>query len=118
MDFGQFCIMFRSIFCEGFGRPFAGVRLILKNLIRKFRRLGGELKTRAVKTRRLPSMLGARMDAARLAPGRLPEPALAVLALRGDLARRRRGARGRRPVRARAGLAPLADGVPAQAPGR
>ena len=47
MDFGQFCIMFRSIFCEGFGRPFAGVRLILKNLIRKFRRLGGELKTRA-----------------------------------------------------------------------
>ena len=47
MDFGQFCIMFRSIFCEGFGRPFAGVRLILKNLIRKFRKLGGELKTRA-----------------------------------------------------------------------
>ena len=34
MDFGQFCIMFRSIFMEGFARPFAGVRLILKNLVR------------------------------------------------------------------------------------
>ncbi len=29
MDFGQFCIMFRSIFLEGFARPLAGVRLIL-----------------------------------------------------------------------------------------
>ena len=47
MDFGQFCIMFRSIFCEGFCRPFAGVRLILKNLIRRFRSLGGELKLRS-----------------------------------------------------------------------
>jgi phytoene dehydrogenase-like protein len=44
MDFGQFCIMFRSIFMEGFARPFAGVRLILKNLVRRFRSLGGELK--------------------------------------------------------------------------
>ena len=25
MDFGQFCIMFRSIFLEGFARPFKGV---------------------------------------------------------------------------------------------
>lgn len=47
MDFGQFCIMFRSIFLEGFSRPFAGVRLILKNLVRKFRALGGELKLRS-----------------------------------------------------------------------
>jgi len=47
MDFGQFCIMFRSIYVEGFARPFAGVRLILKNLIRKFRSLGGELKLRS-----------------------------------------------------------------------
>jgi len=46
MDFGQFCIMFRSIFLEGFSRPFTGVRLILKNLVRKFRALGGELKLR------------------------------------------------------------------------
>ncbi len=47
MDWGQFCIMFRSIYLEGFGRPFAGVRLILKNLVRRFRELGGELKLRS-----------------------------------------------------------------------
>lgn len=46
MDFGQFCIMFRSIFMEGFARPFKGVRLILKNLVKRFRELGGELKLR------------------------------------------------------------------------
>ncbi len=43
MDWGQFCIMFRSIFLEGFSRPLAGVRLILKKLVGKFRRCGGEL---------------------------------------------------------------------------
>ncbi len=47
MDWGQFSIMFRSIFMEGLGRPYAGVRLILKHLVRKFRALGGELKLRA-----------------------------------------------------------------------
>ena len=47
MDYGQFCIMFRSIFLEGLARPRAGVRLILKNLIRRFRSLGGELKLRS-----------------------------------------------------------------------
>ncbi|MBX3420326.1 MAG: NAD(P)/FAD-dependent oxidoreductase [Pirellulaceae bacterium] len=47
MDFGQFCIMFRSIFLEGFARPLAGVRLILKHLVRRFRALGGELKLRS-----------------------------------------------------------------------
>ena len=47
MDFGQFCIMFRSIFMEGLARPFAGVRLILKNLVRRFRELGGELKLKS-----------------------------------------------------------------------
>jgi phytoene dehydrogenase-like protein len=47
MDFGQFCIMFRSVYMEGFARPFSGVRLILKNLIRRFRELGGELKLRS-----------------------------------------------------------------------
>ena len=46
MDFGQFSIMFRSIFLEGFARPFNGVRLILKNLVKKFRELGGELRLR------------------------------------------------------------------------
>ncbi len=47
MDFAQFCIMFRSIFFEGLARPFAGMRLILKKLVRKFRELGGELRLRA-----------------------------------------------------------------------
>jgi phytoene dehydrogenase-like protein len=47
MDFGQFCIMFRSIFLEGFARPLKGVRLILKALVRKFRELGGQLKLRS-----------------------------------------------------------------------
>ena len=44
MDFGQFSIMFRSIFLEGLGRPRPGVRLILKKLVRKFKALGGELR--------------------------------------------------------------------------
>ena len=47
MHFGQFCILFRSIFLEGLARPFAGVRLILRNLVRRFRHLGGELKLRS-----------------------------------------------------------------------
>ncbi|MBI3463778.1 MAG: NAD(P)/FAD-dependent oxidoreductase [Planctomycetes bacterium] len=47
MDFGQFSIMFRSIFFEGLARPLAGVRLILKRLVRRFKELGGELRLRA-----------------------------------------------------------------------
>ncbi len=47
MDFGQFCIMFRSIFLEGFARPPSGVRLILRKLVKRFRGLGGELRLRA-----------------------------------------------------------------------
>jgi len=47
MDFSQFVIMFKSIFYEGFGRPFGGIRLILKKLVRHFKALGGHLKLRA-----------------------------------------------------------------------
>lgn len=46
MDWGQFCIMFRSIFLEGFARPIRGVRLILKHLVKKYRGLGGDLLLR------------------------------------------------------------------------
>jgi phytoene dehydrogenase-like protein len=46
MDFGQFSILFRSIFLEGLARPLAGARLILKRLVRKFCDLGGELRLR------------------------------------------------------------------------
>lgn len=47
MDFNQFVVMFKSIFEQGFGRPHAGVRLIMKNIIRKYRECGGELRLRA-----------------------------------------------------------------------
>jgi phytoene dehydrogenase-like protein len=47
MDFGQFSVMFRSIFMEGFARPWDGVRVILKHLVRKFKMLGGEIRLRA-----------------------------------------------------------------------
>jgi len=41
MDYGQFAIMFRSLFFEGFARPFNGVRVIIKLLQDKYRALGG-----------------------------------------------------------------------------
>ncbi len=41
MDYGQFSIMFRSIFFEGFARPFEGVRVIIRLLQSKYRDLGG-----------------------------------------------------------------------------
>ncbi len=47
MDFSQFVIMFNSIFREGFGRPYQGIRLLLKKLVKQFRSFGGELKLRS-----------------------------------------------------------------------
>ena len=47
MDFDLFSILFRSIYIEGLARPLAGVRLILKKLVRKFKTLGGQLRLRA-----------------------------------------------------------------------
>jgi phytoene dehydrogenase-like protein len=47
LDFGQFSMLFRSIFLEGLARPLAGARLILKKLVQKFKALGGELRLRA-----------------------------------------------------------------------
>lgn len=41
MDYGQFAIMFRSLFFEGFARPLDGVRVIVKLLQDKYRSLGG-----------------------------------------------------------------------------
>ena len=46
MEFGQFVIMFNSIFCEGFARPQAGVRQILDVLVKKYEECGGELRLR------------------------------------------------------------------------
>lgn len=47
MEFPQFVIMFRSIYREGFGRPYEGVRRILKHLVRQYKERGGELRLRA-----------------------------------------------------------------------
>ena len=47
MDWAQFSIMFRSIYLEGLARPYDGVRLILKHLVRRYKELGGELRLRA-----------------------------------------------------------------------
>lgn len=47
IDFGQFSVLFRSIFLEGLGRPMAGIRTVLKKLAGRFRDLGGELRLRA-----------------------------------------------------------------------
>ncbi|MGE5194002.1 MAG: phytoene desaturase family protein, partial [Deltaproteobacteria bacterium] len=46
MEFTQFAIMFHSIYREGFSRPREGVRLILKQLVRRYKELGGELRLR------------------------------------------------------------------------
>jgi phytoene dehydrogenase-like protein len=42
MEFGQFVIMFKALFLEGFARPFDGVRVILRVLVDKYRAAGGE----------------------------------------------------------------------------
>lgn len=42
MEFGQFVIMFKALFLEGFARPFDGVRVILRVLLEKYREAGGE----------------------------------------------------------------------------
>jgi phytoene dehydrogenase-like protein len=47
IEFTQFAIMFHSIYREGFSRPREGVRLILKQLVRRYKELGGELRLRA-----------------------------------------------------------------------
>jgi phytoene dehydrogenase-like protein len=47
MEFAQFVIMFRSIYREGFGRPYDGVRRILKHIVRQYKERGGELRLRA-----------------------------------------------------------------------
>jgi phytoene dehydrogenase-like protein len=42
MEFGQFVIMFKALFLEGFARPLEGVRVVLRVLLEKFRAAGGE----------------------------------------------------------------------------
>jgi phytoene dehydrogenase-like protein len=42
MEFGQFVIMFKALFLEGFARPLDGVRVIIRILLDKYRQAGGE----------------------------------------------------------------------------
>jgi len=46
MEFGQFVVMFKSIFLEGFSRPYEGVRRIIFKLEERFRESGGILRLR------------------------------------------------------------------------
>ena len=46
MDFSQFCIMYKSLYLEGFCRPQIGVRHLLRILVKKFKENGGDLKFR------------------------------------------------------------------------
>ncbi len=46
MEFGQFVIMFKALFLEGFARPLEGVRLVLRVLLDKYRQAGGERRMR------------------------------------------------------------------------
>jgi phytoene dehydrogenase-like protein len=51
MSFAQFSMLFRSIFLEGLARPLAGIRMILTQLLGRFRKLGGELRLRSAVSR-------------------------------------------------------------------
>ncbi len=42
MAFRDFVVLYRSIFLEGFARPLEGVRLVLRVLLDKYRKAGGE----------------------------------------------------------------------------
>ena len=44
MDWDQFVVMFKSLFEEGFARPYRGVRQILEVLIQKYKDVGGALR--------------------------------------------------------------------------
>jgi phytoene dehydrogenase-like protein len=46
MEFGQFVIMFKALFLEGFARPLDGVRVIIRVLLEKYRATGGERRMR------------------------------------------------------------------------
>jgi phytoene dehydrogenase-like protein len=51
MEFGQFVIMFKALYLEGFARPLEGVRVILRVLLDKFRAAGGERRMKCGVTR-------------------------------------------------------------------
>lgn len=42
MDWAQCVIMFKALYCEGFARPYEGVRRVIRELTKKYKSLGGE----------------------------------------------------------------------------
>jgi phytoene dehydrogenase-like protein len=46
MDYGQFVVMFKSIYLEGFARPEGGVRTIIDLLLEKLKNLGADIQFR------------------------------------------------------------------------
>ena len=42
MDFDQFAMLYQAIYLEGLGRPFEGIRALLRLLLDKYRQAGGE----------------------------------------------------------------------------
>lgn len=42
MEFGQYVILFKSLFCEGFARPFEGIRVMLRVIREKLKEAGVE----------------------------------------------------------------------------
>lgn len=67
MEFGQFVIMFKALFLEGFARPFEGVRVVLRVLLEKYRAAGGERRMKCG-VRRIIARAG-RADALELDDG-------------------------------------------------
>lgn len=51
MEFGQFAIMFKALYFEGFARPFEGVRRIVRVLLEKLRAAGAERRMKCGVTR-------------------------------------------------------------------
>ena len=55
MDFTQFGILFKAVFCEGLARPLDGVRQVIQVLLEKYRAAGGERRMKCGVARILES---------------------------------------------------------------
>ena len=47
IEWQQFVVLFKSLFLEGLARPEGGIRTMINLLIKRYRALGGEIRTRA-----------------------------------------------------------------------
>ena len=108
MEFGQFVIMFKALFLEGFARPFDGVRVILRVLLEKYRAAGGERRMKCGVQRIVAQRRPRRRAGARQRRGDHRRPChLARIGAAGD----------RRALRWRASAAPSRDQPPTPTPG-